>query len=144
MKDKHNVILILVSSKWLIPYPGGSSKFLFSFAHLSFPEFQVSTLSRRKASSKSLQVFTLCFRLLFILLFFCYWSSSWRFYMIVHQGFISFSKCSSRFFSKELKHSSSCNPECISFYLIFWDGVMSLLTIWVCVSWFPCCQDWDI
>ena len=36
MKDKHNVILILVSSKWLIPYSGDSSKFLISFVHLSF------------------------------------------------------------------------------------------------------------
>ena len=36
MKAKHNVILILVSSKWLILYSGDSSKFLISFVHLSF------------------------------------------------------------------------------------------------------------
>ena len=30
---------------------------------------------------------------------------------------------------EELKYSSSCIPKCNSFYLIFWGGVMSLLTI---------------
>ena len=30
---------------------------------------------------------------------------------------------------EEFKHSSSCIPKCNSFYLIFWGGVMSLLTI---------------
>ena len=64
--------------------------------------------------------------------------------MMVHQGFISFSKRSSRFFSEKFKYSSSCNPECNSFYLISWGGVMSFLTIWVRVSWFTCCQEWDI
>ena len=53
--------------------------------------------------SKSLQGFTLCFQFLFLFIPFVYRSSSWRFYMMVHQGFNSFSKCSSRFFSKELK-----------------------------------------
>ena len=38
--------------------------------------------------------------------------SSWRLYMMVHQGVNSFSKFSSRFISRKLKHSSSCNPEC--------------------------------
>ena len=32
----------------------------------------------------------------------------------------SFSKCSSGFFSKELKHSSSCNPECNFFLPYLW------------------------
>ena len=36
MKVKHNAILILVSSKWLIPYSGDSSKFLISIVHLIF------------------------------------------------------------------------------------------------------------
>ena len=44
-------------------------------------------------------------------------SSSWRLNMMVHQGFNSFSKCSLRFFSKELKHSSSRIPKCNSFSL---------------------------
>ena len=39
--------------------------------------------------------------------------------MTAHQGFNSFSKCSSRFFLEELKYSSSCIPKCNSFYLIF-------------------------
>ena len=81
--------------------------------------------------SKSLQGFTLCFQFLFLFIPFVYRSSSWRFYMMVHQGFNSFSKCSSRFFSEELKHSSSCNPECNSFYRIIGGGIMSFLIIWV-------------
>ena len=80
-------------------------------------------------SSKSLQGFTLHFQLLFPFVWssFCYRSSSWRFYMMVHQGFNSFSKFSSRFFSKELKYSSSCNSECNSFYHIIRGGIMSFL-----------------
>ena len=70
---------------------------------------------------------------------FVYRSSSWRLYMMVHQGFNSFSKCSSRFFSKKLKLSSYCNPECISVYRIIGGGIMSFLIIWVHVSWFTCC-----
>ena len=101
MKYKHNVILILVSSKWLIPYSGDSSKFLISFIHHSFPEFQVFPhylvvklhLSHCKASP-------CVFNFFFFLSSFYYWSSSWRLYMMVHQGFLSFSFCSSRFLSK--------------------------------------------
>ena len=58
-----------------------------------------------------------------------------RLYMMVQEGFNSFSKSSLRFFSEELKHSSSCIPKCNSFYLIFWGGVMSLLIISLRVSW---------
>ena len=75
---------------------------------------------------------------------FYYRSSSWRLYMMVHQGFNFFSKCSSRFFSEELKHSSSCYPECNSFFRIIGGGIMSFLIIWVHVSWFTCCQEWGI
>ena len=75
---------------------------------------------------------------------FIYRSSSWRCYMMVHKGFNSFSKCSSRFFSDELKHSSSCNPECNSSFRINRGGIISFLIIWVHVSWFTCCQEWDI
>ena len=63
---------------------------------------------------------------------------------MVHQGFNSFSKCSSRFFSKKLKLSSSCNLECNSFYHIIGGGIMSFLIIWVHVSWFTSYQEWDI
>ena len=55
-----------------------------------------------------------------------------------------FSKCSLRFFSKELKHSSFCNPECYSFTHIFWGGVMSFLIISRHAPWFTSYQEWDI
>ena len=142
MKDKHNVILILVSSKSLIPYSGGLSNSQFHLFHLLFfPEFQPFQLHLHGDSFKSVQGFTLCFQLLFpfVWSFFYYRSSSWRLYMMVHQGFISFSKCSLRFFSEELKFSSSCNPECNSFFRIIGGGIMSFLIIWVHVSWFTCC-----
>ena len=42
---------------------------------------------------------------------------------------------------EEFKHSSSCIPKWNSFYLIFWGGVMSLLTISLRVSWFNSCQE---
>ena len=82
--------------------------------------------------------------------------------MVVCEGFLSFFICSSRFLSKlwsaklyskfkhgaqhmfcfgEFKHSSSCIPKCNSLYLIFWGGVMSLLTISLRDS---SCQEWDI
>ena len=90
------------------------------------------------------------FNFSFFLSSFYYRSSSWRLYMVVRQGFFSFFNCSSRFLSKlwpaklyskikhgaqhmfcfeAFKHSSSCILKCNSFYLIFRDGVMSLLTI---------------
>ena len=56
----------------------------------------------------------------------------------------SFSKCSSRFFSKEFKHSSSCYPECIFVCLIIRGGIMSFLIIKFGFSWFTCCHEWDI
>ena len=49
--------------------------------------------------------------------------------MMVHQGFNSFSKCSSRFFSKELKYSSFCYLECNSFFCIIGGGIKSFLII---------------
>ena len=62
---------------------------------------------------------------------FVYRSSLGRLYMMVHQRNNSFSKCSLRFFSKELKFSSSRNPECNSFFRIIEGGIMSFLIIWV-------------
>ena len=140
MKDTHNVILILASSKWLIPYSGGSSNSRFKLSIFLFRSSKLFQLSFQR-SIKSLQGFTLCFRPLFpfVWSFFSYRRSSWRFYMMVHKGFISFSKLSSRFFSKEFKHSSSCNPECNSFFHINRGGIMSFLIIWVHVPWFTCC-----
>ena len=45
---------------------------------------------------------------------------------------------------EEFKYSSSCISKCNSFYLIFWDGNMSFLTISFRASWFTCCQEWGI
>jgi len=70
--------------------------------------------------------------------------SSWRFYMMVHKGFNSFSKFSSRFFSMKLKHSSSCYLECNLFFHIIGGGIMSFLIIEFMFSWFTCGQEWDI
>ena len=95
-----------------IPYSGGSSKFLISFVHLSFRSFKFSRLYHFKASSYHYKASPGVFNFSFFLSSFYYRSSSWRLYMMVHQGFNSFSKCSLRFFSQELKYSSSCNPEC--------------------------------
>ena len=95
--------------------------------------------------SKSLQGFTLCFQFLFLFIPFVYRSSSWRFYMTIHQGCNSFSKFSSRFISRELKLSSYCNPECNFFlpyyrrwYYVILDNLSS------CFPWFTCCYEWVI
>ena len=101
MKAKHNVILILVSSKWLIPYSGDWSKFLISLVHFflsgvpSYFNYIISKLhlNHYKASP-------CVFNFSFFLSSFCYRSSSWRFYMVVRQGLFSFFICSSRFLSK--------------------------------------------
>ena len=104
MKDTHTVILIIVSSEW-------SSFFfpeLFIMSHFSvrdassflFRSSKFSALSHREAPSKSLQGFTLCFQVLFLLSSFYYQSSSWKIYMMVRQGFLSFLICSSRFLLK--------------------------------------------
>ena len=150
MKAKHNVIPILVSSskfnscfpEWfIISYSQFEMLYLFFSRSSKF-----SQLFHREDPSKSLQGFTLCFQLLFpfVWSFFYHRSSSWRLYMMVHQGFNSFSKFSLRFFSEELKFSSSCYPECNSFFRIIGGGIMSLLIIWVHFSRFTCCQEWDI
>ena len=104
----------------------------FKMLHFSFPEFlaflhylvaklllNLYKVSLEFSTSPS-------FRLI---IFFVYRSYSWRLYMMVHKGFNSFSKCSSRFFSKKLKHSSSCYPECNSFFCIIGGGIMSFLII---------------
>ena len=53
--------------------------------------------------------------------------------MMVHKGFNSFSKCSLRFFSKELKLSSSCYLECNSFFHVIGGGIISFMIISVLV-----------
>ena len=44
---------------------------------------------------------------------------------------------------EEFKLSSSCIPKYSYSYLIFWAGVISLLTISLRVSWFNSWQEWD-
>ena len=100
MKDKHNVILILVSSKWLNFLFRRFIKFSIQVVHLYFPEFQVSTLSHHKASSNHYNVSPCVFNFSFFSSSFYYRSSPWRLYMMVHQGFLSFSFYSSKKFSK--------------------------------------------
>ena len=85
-----------------------------------FPEFQdLSTISPWRFNLNHCKASPCVLNFSFFLSSFYYSSSSWRLYMMTHQGFNSFSKCWSRFFWKELKYSSSCIPKCNSFYLIF-------------------------
>ena len=99
----HNIILILVSSKWLIPSSGvrswyqilGSKLFIFSFR--SSKLFQ---LYHFKPSSNHCKASPCVVNFSFFLSSFYYRSSSWRLYMVVRQGFFSFFNCSSRFLSK--------------------------------------------
>ena len=123
MKDKHNVILILVSSslfnscfpEWLVIL------FLVSNAHLFFPGVPSSNY-HSKDLSKSLQGFTLYFQLLFLFVwsFFCYRS----FFMeAIHDGssrILFLLEVFIEILFKELKHSSSRIPKCISFLPYHW------------------------
>ena len=119
----HNVILILVSSSEFNSLFRRLIKFSVSFVSSLFSEVpRFSALYHHEDSSKSSQD-SPCVVNLSCLPFdhsFVYRSSSWRFYMVVLQGFNSFSKCSSRF------------PFVISF---FWGGVMSFFIFSLHVSW---------
>ena len=130
MKDKHTINLILISSRWFNSFTSGVPSFLgYIVAKLHLNHCKASPCSFNFSSFLS---------------FFYYRSSSWRFYMVLHQGFNSFSNCSSRFLLEEFKHSSSCIPKCNSLYLIFWDGVMSFLMFSLRGSWFTSYQEWGI
>ena len=130
MKDKHNVILILVtSSKFNFCFPEWFiiSHSRFEMLYLFFSKSsKLSQLYHHEDSSKSLQGFTLCFQLLFpfVWSFFYYRGSSWRLFMLVHQGRNSFSKWSSRYFSEELKHSSNLQYGVQFFQSYLWGGIM--------------------
>ena len=114
---------LLVSSKWWILIPEalqtlGFICFIFSFC----PEFQpLSIILSRSSLSKSLRGLNLILYIIQLFWIFLLFTgvSSWRLYMVVHQRFYPFSKSSRRFFSKELKYSSSCNPEC-KFFLPYY------------------------
>ena len=138
----------------------GSRGFIFLFGVPSSLNYLVAKLhlNHRKASP-------CVFKFSFFLSSFYYRSSSWRLYMVVHQGFFSFFNCSSRFLSKlwsaklyskinmvfntclVLRSSSILHlafRSAILSYLIFWGGVMSLLIISLRVSWFTSFQEWHI
>ena len=102
MKDTHNVILIIVSSKW--------SSFFFpevhqnSWFHLFIFLSRVPSFLGHIISKLHLIIARLLPEFFSIFPFvwsFCYYrSSSWRLYMVVRQGFFSFFNCSSRFLLK--------------------------------------------
>ena len=86
MKDKHTINLILISSRWFNSFISGVPSFLgYIVVKLH--------LNHCKGSP-------CVFNLSFFLSSFYYWSSSWRLYMVVHQGFFSFFNRPSRFLSK--------------------------------------------
>ena len=164
MKDKHNVILILVSSKWLIPYSGDSSKFLISFVHFSFRSSKLFQLYHFKASSNHCKaspgvLFNFPFRLIILLLseFFMedqHGGSSRILFILrllfkfsleakIRQAILKINMVPNTCFL-EFKYSSCCISKCNSFYLSFWGGVISFLAISIQVSRFTCCQEWGI
>ena len=155
MKDTHNVILNLVSSKWLIPSSGVRSRYQildFKLFIFSFRSSRLFQLYHFKAPSKSLQGFSqssfqvsISFDHSFIIGV-LHGGSTWWFvkdslhYSIVLQDFSrsydppSYTQKNKHgaqhmFCFEEFKYSSSCISKCNSFYLIFWGGVMSLLAI---------------
>ena len=185
MKDTHNVILILLSPKWLIPSFGfvhdevilGSSVHLFfpelviishsrfERLHLYFRSSNLSQLSHRKAPSKSLEGFTLCFptSLSFYHPFITgvlHGSSTWWFVKdsfhssIVLQDFsrsydppsytLKSTWCSIHVLFWGFQVFFILHFEVQFSYLIFWDDVISFLTVSLQVLWFTSCQEWDI
>ena len=149
-----------------IPYSEGSSYHILGSRCFifSFPEFKVFSLYRPEAPSKSLQGFTLCFQLLF--LFYhsfitgvLHGGSTWWFVKDSFHSSIIFSRFLSKLWSAKpysklnrvlntcfvLRSSSILHlafQSAILSYLIFWDGVMSFLTISLRVSCLISCQEW--
>ena len=104
MKDKHTVNLILVSLRWF-------NSFLPEFVHdinlsvrscSSFVSRVPSSLNYliQKRHLNHCKASSCSFQISFHWIILSYRSSSWRLYMVVHQGFNSFSKFSSRFLSE--------------------------------------------
>ena len=165
MKDKHNVILILVSSKWFNSLFRRFIKILDFICSSFFPEFQVFSVISFQSFILSLQGFTLCFQLLFLSIILLLPEFSMEalhggspripfilqlFVKISHgvkirQAILKIKHGAQHMFCFEaFKYSSSCISKCNSFYLIFWGGVMSFLTFSLRVSWFTCFQEWGI
>ena len=164
MKDTRNVILILVSSKWLIPSSGvpswyqilGSKLFIFSFRSsklFQLYHFKASS-NHCKASPGDLFNFPFCLIILLLSEFFMedqhggssripfilqlFFKNSLE--VMIRQAILK-DKHGVQHMScfEEFKYSSSCIPKCNSFYNIFWGGVMSFLTISIHVPCFTCC-----
>ena len=142
MKDKHTINLILISSRWFNSFLPkivldevilSSKLFIFLVRSSKFTHFVAPSKNHCKASP-------CVFNFSFFLSSFYYRSSSWRLYMMVHQGFLSFSfwffkislgakirqailkiKHGAKHMScfEELKYSSSCIPKCNSPTLSF-------------------------
>ena len=134
----------------------------FEMLHLLFLEFQVLSylvvkllLNHRKASP-------CVFNFPFFLSSFYYWSSSWRLYMVVRQGFLSFFNCSSRFLSKlwSVKPYFKINMVLNTCFVLRSSSILllhfevqfflpyllrrcyAILDNSLHVSWFICCQEW--
>ena len=133
----HNIILILVPSKWLILYSWGSSNSWFEMLYLFFSRSsKFSQLFHREDPSNHCKDSPCVFNFSFLsfdhsfITGVLHGGSTWWFIKdlipsrSVHQD--SFLRSSS--------FSSSCHPECNSFYRIIGGGIMSFLIIWVHVS----------
>ena len=104
MKDKHKINLILISSRWFnsfLPEIVHDEVILHSSVS-SFLSGVPSSLGYiiAKPHLNHCKASPCVFNFSFFLSSFYYRSSAWRLYMVVHQGFFSFSNCSSRFLLK--------------------------------------------
>ena len=166
MKDKHNVILILVSSKWFNSLFRGLIKFLVSTAHLCFSEFQVFSFISPRSSIWPLQDFNLV-RLKpfnsFMLSFPIRSFSSWRLHggssriLFIPQLIFRIS-CEVKFHQAILKNKHgvkhmSCFQEFKLLHLAFWSEILSILSFEVVlcnfddslhVSWLKSWPKWHI
>ena len=112
-----------------IPYSGGSSKFLISFVHFlsgasSYFNYIISKL--HLIIARLLPEFFSTFH--FVWSFFYYRSSSWRLYMVVRQGFLSFFNCFSRFLSElwSVKLYSKINMVLNTYFVLWSSSILHL------------------
>ena len=117
----------------------GSRGFIFLFGVPSSLNYLVAKLHLNHCKASPC-----VFNFSFFLSSFYYRSSSWSFFfMVVHQGFNSFSKCSqdSCWKSSNIFFLHSKVQFFLS-YLLRWCYV--ILDNFLHVSWFTSCQEWDI
>ena len=130
MKDRHNIILILVSSSLFNFFSGVVQRITFSVELLIFfpgvPSFHFIS---SQSFIQSLQGFTLCFQFLFVFIPLftgvLHGGSTWCFIkeLIPSRSFHRDS------FLGSSSISSSCNPECNFFFHIIGGGIRSFLII---------------